>query len=168
MRSLIGITEYFATHPLMAGLKYSAAAVAGGFVFAMIALFSGQFAVSVVFNGFFMLGIIAVAAFIRFGLYRATQAMLGLRTGIVGLIGVGEVVYFGWMLFVAWDIAHPEYSDGAFTMLAMLFHVLAVPAAALALLIVGIVWGVRAISERAHCARVARDWREANVDPASA
>lgn len=167
MRSLTAITEYFISHPILGGLRYAAAALAGSFVFALIALFSGQFDVTVPINGLFMLSIIVVATFLRFGLYRVVQAMLGFRNWAIALVGVAELAYFGWMLFVAWDIAHPEYSDGAFTMMAMLGHVLLVPIAALALLIVGIVWAVRAILARVHCARVAREWRQVNADPTS-
>lgn len=165
MRSIASVTRYFIDHPLMAWLKYSAVAFAGGFVFFVISLFSGQFDVTVPFNGIVMLLIVSVGAVLRFGLYRAAKAILGMKSGFVGMLAVLESTYFFWMLFVAWDVAHPEYSDGAFTMLAMMGHILILPIAALALTVIGITWSIRAISSRIHCARVAREWRNQNADP---
>lgn len=164
MHSLISATRYFVEHPLMAGLKYSAAAFAGSFIFVIISLFSGQFNVTVPFNGLFMLFVIAVGALTRFGLYKAADAILGMKTGAIRIVAFIESAYFLWMLFIAWDVAHPEYSDGAFTMMAMLGHVLILPVAVLTLTVIGIIWGVRAIAARVHCARVAREWRNQNTD----
>lgn len=165
MHTLTAIADYFVSHPIIAGLKYTATAIAGGFIFFLISLFSGRLEVSVIFNGLFMLTIIAVAALSRFGIYRIIRNMTGFYTKGLVLIGVVELAYFGWMLFIAWDVAHPLYSDGAFTMMAMLAHVLFVPLGVLALIVAGIIWTVRAVIDRTHTARVTRAWRNSNANP---
>lgn len=163
MRGLLSITNYFTEHPMAAALKYSVAAFVGGTIFALGALFTGHLDATVIFNGFLMLFVIALTAFIRFGLYRIVSATVGLADWARGLLTLGESGYFLWMLFIAWDTSHPEYSEGAFTMMAMLAHFLVIPLGVVTLTVVGIIFGVRAIRERAHTARVTREWRERNA-----
>lgn len=149
----------FIDHPFISAMKYTFAAAIGGFIGAFISLVSGNFDVTVPINGIFLLLSIILFAGIRFGLYFAADRILRLNLIASRLLALFEVGYLMTMLWVAWDVMHPQMSQGAYAMMAMLFHVLTVPLAFVVLAAIGVTYGIRALIHRFKTRHVTLDPR---------
>lgn len=149
----------FIDHPFISAMRYTFGAAVGGFICALISIVTGNFDVTVPINGIFMLLSIILFAVIRFGLYFAADRILRLNLISSRLLALFEVGYLATMFWVAWDIMHPQMSQGAYAMMAMLFHVLTVPLAFVVLAAIGITYGIKALIHKFKTRHVVLDYR---------